>query len=202
MPNSSSPTSVTSPAWIAIRTRTAVPPGQGSAARARWASTAAATASPAEPKMKTQPSQPVGYPLPPWAPAAPVRSARCRSMTETKVSPSDPSRRVDPSTSVKSSATMSVKSSATIRGSCILGARAPHGIEHAFASAIKSSRPRHSRVAWNSRDPPPRPPARRVRCRARPRSPGTLREWLEPRPPPRHNPIGTGVGEAVRARSD
>jgi hypothetical protein len=37
---------------------------------------AAATASPAEAKMKTQPSPPLGYPLPLCAPAGPVRIAR------------------------------------------------------------------------------------------------------------------------------
>ena len=96
-----------------MRTRTEVPPGQGSAARARWASTAAATASPADPKMKMQPSHPVGYPLPRGLRGA--REDRALPLDDlTKVSPSAPSSGVDPSTSVKSSV--------TIRGACI-GAR-------------------------------------------------------------------------------
>src|SRR5262249_19016328 len=47
---------VTSPAWIAIRTRTDTPSGHRSTARTRCASTAVATALLGEPKRNTQPS--------------------------------------------------------------------------------------------------------------------------------------------------
>jgi hypothetical protein len=106
-------------------------------ARWPWASTAAATASPADPKMKMQPSHPVGYPLPRRASAARVRIARCRSMTSTKVSPSAPSSGVDPSTSVKSSV--------AIRGGCI-------GVRAGAAGGRPHLRCRHqasrSRARW------------------------------------------------------
>src|SRR5262249_17215857 len=94
---------------------------------------AARTASPAEPKMNTQPSPPVGYPLPLRAAAALVRIARCRAMSATKPSPSDPSNRVDASTSVKSSV--------TIRGSGIRCTRAPQKLDHSFAGATKLPAP-------------------------------------------------------------
>jgi len=51
-------------------------------------------------------------------------------MTVTKASPSNPSSRVDPSTSVKSSV--------TIRGACIRGARAPREVDHTLTVTGKA----------------------------------------------------------------